>query len=70
MISNDINYKMEGKKFNSKITQWGLNLGIRIPREIVKANNFRDKEEVEIVSTKTGFQVLKIVPETSDSFVI
>lgn len=61
---------MEGKKFNSKITQWGLNLGIRIPREIVKANNFRDKEEVEIVSTKTGFQVLKIVPETSDSFVI
>ena len=61
---------METKKFNSKISQWGLNLGIRIPREIIKIHNFKDKEDVEIISTKTGFQVLKVSPETADNFVI
>lgn len=61
---------MEQKRFNSKITQWGLNLGLRIPKEIVKVHNFRDKEGIEIVSTKTGFQVLKLIPETADNFVI
>jgi len=58
------------KRFNSKITQWGLNLGLRIPKEIVTQHNFSDKEIVEIVFTRNGFQVTKLNPESEYDFVI
>lgn len=61
---------MAEKKFNATISQWGLSLGIRIPREIVQYHNFEDKEEVEITLTKSGFHVSKPNIESGYDFVI
>jgi antitoxin component of MazEF toxin-antitoxin module len=58
------------KKFNATVSQWGLSLGIRIPREIVQSYNFEDKEEVEIILTKSGFYVSKPKIESGYDFVI
>jgi antitoxin component of MazEF toxin-antitoxin module len=58
------------KKFNATVSQWGLSLGIRIPREIVQFYNFEDKEEVEIILTKFGFYVSKPKIESGYDFVI
>jgi len=61
---------MDVKRYNAKITRWGLNLGLRIPVDIVRKNNFRDKEDVIIQSIKNGFQVTKVYPEIAGDFVI
>jgi DNA-directed RNA polymerase subunit RPC12/RpoP len=49
----------EMKKFNAKLTKWGMSLGVRIPKELVKRYNFKDDEEVTIIPEETG---IKIIP--------
>jgi hypothetical protein len=49
----------EMKRFSAKISKWGLSLGVRIPKELVKRYNFKDNEEVTILPEKEG---IKIVP--------
>ncbi len=47
------------KKYQTKISKWGLSLGLRIPKEVAKKYNLKDKKEIYIVPEK-GF--IKIIP--------
>ena len=47
------------KTFRAKITKWGMSLGIRIPKELVKKYQFKDDEEVMIIPDEKG---IKIIP--------
>ena len=48
------------KKYNTKISKWGFSLGLRIPKEIAKKYNFKDKEEVMIIEEKEGIKIIPI----------
>ncbi len=59
------------KTFFVKLTKWGLNLGLRIPKEIVRKYQLVANEEVEILKTKKGFEVRKVEPiEREDNYSI
>ena len=47
------------KRFHAKISKWGMSLGIRIPKELVKKYNLKDNGEVAIIPEEEG---LKIIP--------
>lgn len=47
------------KTFRAKISKWGMSLGIRIPKELVKKYQFKDDEEVMIIPDEKG---IKIIP--------
>lgn len=47
------------KKFNAKISKWGLSLGLRIPKELVEKYHFKNNEEVTMIPEKEG---IKIIP--------
>lgn len=47
------------KTFNAKISKWGMSLGVRIPKELVKRYAFKDDEQVTIIPEEGG---LKIIP--------
>lgn len=49
----------EMKRFNTKISKWGMSLGLRIPKELVKRYNLKDKEDVIIIAEREG---IKIIP--------
>ncbi len=49
----------EMKRFNAKISRWGMSLGMRIPKELVKKYNLEDNKEVTIIPEKEG---MKIIP--------
>lgn len=49
----------EMKKFNAKISRWGMSLGLRIPKELVKKYNLKDREDVTIIPEQDG---IKIIP--------
>ncbi len=49
----------EMKRFNAKISKWGMSLGLRIPKELVKKYNLKDSKEVIIIPEEKG---LKIIP--------
>jgi DNA-directed RNA polymerase subunit RPC12/RpoP len=48
----------EMKTFHAKISRWGMSLGIRIPKELVKKYNFKDEEEVTIIPEEKGMKVM------------
>lgn len=58
------------KEFMVKLTKWGLNIGLRIPIEIVREHNFKDSEKIVVTSTREGFEARKIFPERADNFII
>ena len=43
----------------AKLTTWGNSLGIRIPKSIVDAHNFKDGEVVSLQETPNGFTAEK-----------
>ncbi|MBW3022782.1 AbrB/MazE/SpoVT family DNA-binding domain-containing protein [Candidatus Woesearchaeota archaeon] len=47
------------KQYSAKITKWGLSLGLRIPAELVKKYNLKNKEELIIIPEEGGFRVVK-----------
>ena len=47
------------KRFHAKISKWGMSLGLRIPKELVKRYKFKDEEEVTMIPEKEG---IKIIP--------
>lgn len=49
----------ETKRFNAKLSRWGMSLGLRIPKELVQKYNFKDNEEVTMIPEKEG---IKIIP--------
>ncbi|MBS3090146.1 AbrB/MazE/SpoVT family DNA-binding domain-containing protein [Candidatus Pacearchaeota archaeon] len=59
------------KSFFVKLTKWGLNLGLRIPKELVRKYQLAANEEVKILKTKEGFEVRKVKAiEGSDNYSI
>lgn len=46
------------KKYNVKLSKWGLSVGLRIPKELAKRYNFRDDKEVVIIPEKKGIMVV------------
>ena len=47
------------KRYHVKLSKWGLSLGLRIPKELVKKYDLKAKEEIVIIPDK---KVMKIVP--------
>ncbi len=50
---------IEIKKYQTKISKWGLSLGLRIPKEVAKKYNLKDKKAVYLVPEK---EFIKIIP--------
>lgn len=46
------------KRFNVKISKWGMSLGLRIPKELVKRYNLKDDEEVAIIPEEKGMRII------------
>ena len=46
------------KKYNVKLSKWGLSLGLRIPKELVKRYNLKDNGEVSIMPEKKGIKII------------
>ena len=44
-----------------KLTKWGNSLGMRIPKQIVDAHNFKDGEFLSLVETPAGFAAEKML---------
>lgn len=48
----------EMKRFHAKISKWGMSLGLRIPKELVKKYNFKDNKEVIMIPDKEGIKII------------
>ena len=46
------------KKYNVKLSKWGLSLGLRIPKELVEKYKLKNEKEVSIVPEKTGLRII------------
>ena len=46
------------KKYQVKLSKWGLSLGLRIPKELVERYHLKDEEEVAIIPEKKGIRIL------------
>ncbi len=47
------------KRYQVKLSKWGLSLGLRIPKELVEKYHLKDEEKVAIIPEKDG---IKIIP--------
>ena len=48
----------EMKRFHVKLSKWGMSLGVRIPKELVKRYHLRGDGEVTIVPEKEGMRIV------------
>jgi DNA-directed RNA polymerase subunit RPC12/RpoP len=48
------------KKFNAKLSKWGLSVGLRIPKEILKRHNLKPNKDVFIIDEERGFRVVGV----------
>lgn len=46
------------KKYQVKLSKWGLSLGLRIPKELVTRYNLKENEEVAIIAEKKGIKII------------
>lgn len=46
------------KRYNTKISKWGLSLGVRIPKELAKKYSLKDKEDVYLLPEKDGIRIV------------
>lgn len=46
------------KRYQVKLSKWGLSLGLRIPKELVKKYNLKEEEEVAIIPEKKGIRII------------
>src|SRR3989338_8888919 len=46
------------KKYNVKLSKWGLSLGLRIPKELVQKYKLKNEKEVSIIPEKTGLRII------------
>ena len=47
------------KTYSAKLSQWGLSLGLRIPKELVRKYNLRRQKEVLLIPEKEGIRVVQ-----------
>ena len=50
------------KRYNVKLSRWGLSLGIRIPKDLIKRYKLKEETKVSIIPDKKG---IRIVPNSS-----
>ncbi|HII54249.1 hypothetical protein COX84_03140 [Candidatus Micrarchaeota archaeon CG_4_10_14_0_2_um_filter_49_7] len=48
----------ELKRFNAKLSKWGLSLGVRIPKELVKKYHFKVDSAVTIIPEEGGITII------------
>ena len=46
------------KKYNVKLSKWGLSLGLRIPKELVEKYKLKNEKEVSIIPEKSGLRII------------
>ena len=46
------------KKYNVKLSKWGLSLGLRIPKELVEQYKLKNEKEVSIIPEKSGIRII------------
>ena len=46
------------KKYQVKLSKWGLSLGLRIPKELVEKYKLKTAEEVSIIPEKKGIRII------------
>lgn len=46
------------KKYNVKLSKWGLSLGLRIPKELVEKYKLKNEKEVSIIPEKRGIRII------------
>ena len=46
------------KRYQVKISKWGLSLGLRIPKDLVKRYNFKENSEVFIIPEEKSIKVI------------
>jgi len=46
------------KKYQVKLSKWGLSLGLRIPKELVKRYHLKDEEKVVIIPEKKSIRII------------
>lgn len=46
------------KKYNVKLSKWGLSLGLRIPKELVDKYKLKNEKEVSIIPEKKGIRII------------
>ena len=57
-LHNVANKYRELKQFRAKISKWGLSLGIRIPKELVKKYRLKNNEEVTILPEEKSIRII------------
>ena len=46
------------KKYNVKLSKWGLSLGFRIPKELVEKYKLKNEKEISIIPEKNGLRII------------
>ncbi len=46
------------KKYQVRLSKWGLSLGLRIPKELVEKYHLKDEGEVAIIPEKKGIRII------------
>ena len=46
------------KKFNAKISKWGMSLGVRIPKELAQKYHLENNSEVTIIPEDEGMRII------------
>ena len=46
------------RKYQVKLSKWGLSLGLRIPKELVEKYHLKDADEVAIIPEKKGIRII------------
>ena len=46
------------KKYQVKLSKWGLSLGLRIPKELVERYRLKNEEEVSVIPEKKGIRIV------------
>ena len=46
------------KRYTAKLSKWGLSLGLRLPKELVKKYHLDDSKEVAIIPEKHGMRIV------------
>ena len=48
----------EMKKYNVKLSKWGLSLGLRIPKVLVDKYKLKKEKEISIIPEKSGLRII------------
>lgn len=48
------------RSYHVKLSKWGLSLGLRIPKELIKKYNFKEDKDVSIIPEERGIKVIPV----------